>query len=407
MADFFQHGLITTIHSFDSATRQQHEDMLHQCVRRRPVGLLLPVTASDMRADPFGRIVEELVHATYVNTIVVVLGQTQGVDDYRETLHRTAPLGKRVQILWMESPRVEALSQELTEAGLHLGEHGKGRSVWTAFGYLLADSRLWAYVLHDCDIVNYDRDMLARLCLPMVHPSFDFDFCKAYYARFTTRLYGRVARLLVTPLLRAMLVCYGPNHFLSYLDSFRYPLSGEFAVTPMLARYNRIPCNWGLEVATLSEVYRNTSIKRVCQVDMCSSYEHKHQTMDVDKPDAGLMKMGSDIILTLYRTLASMGMVFERSTVVTLRATYLRAAQDAIRQFQADAVMNGLEYNRHEEELAVETFAEIIAASGDIFLSQPSEDTLIPNWNRVLSFAPDFPDRLREAAQHDAEDLSS
>lgn len=404
MADFFQHGLVTTIHAFESATRQKHEDLLTEAAKQRPVGLLLPVTASDMRAEPFGRIVEELTGASYVDTIVVVLGQAPSPEDYREALQKIAPLGSKAEILWMESPRINALNQELRNAGLHLGSPGKGQSVWTAFGYLLADPRLSAYVLHDCDIANYDRDMLARLCLPMIHPSFDFDFCKAYYARYTTRLYGRVARLLVTPLVRAMLVCYGANPFLTFLDSFRYPLSGEFAVTPMLARYNRIPSDWGLEVGTLAEVYRNTSQKRVCQVDMCASYEHKHQTMNVEEPKAGLMKMASDIIQTLFRTLASMGMVFERSAIVTLRATYLRAAQDAIRQYQADAVMNGLEYNRHDEELAVESFAQVISTSSDSFLSTASSNALIPNWNRVLSIDPRFPEKLRQATASDTEE---
>jgi hypothetical protein len=55
----------------------------------------------------------------------------------------------------------------LNDAGLTVSTPGKGRSVWTAFGYLLADPRLEIFALHDCDIVNYDREMLARLCLPI------------------------------------------------------------------------------------------------------------------------------------------------------------------------------------------------------------------------------------------------
>ena len=129
------------------------------------------------------------------------------------------------------APRVQGLYQQLNDAGLTVTTPGKGRSVWTAFGYLLADPRLEVFALHDCDIVNYDREMLARLCLPLVHPSMDFEFCKAYYARVTDRMHGRVVRLLVSPLLRALISLLGYDRFLVYLDSFRYPLSGEFAVT--------------------------------------------------------------------------------------------------------------------------------------------------------------------------------
>lgn len=39
----------------------------------------------------------------------------------------------------------------------------------------------------------------------------------------------------------------------------------EFSMDVNLARVNRIPGDWGLEVGTLAEVYRNTSINRVCQ----------------------------------------------------------------------------------------------------------------------------------------------
>ena len=171
---------------------------------------------------------------------------------------------------------VRELYSLLNNAGLNLSVPGKGRSVWTAFGYLLANPNLKAFVLHDCDIVNYDWGMLVRLCLPIVHPSLDFEFCKAYYARCTDRMHRRIVRLLVTPLLQALISVVGSDRFLLYLDSFRYPLSGEFTVTRTLARSNRIPSDWGLEIGTLAEVYRNTSVKRVCQVDLCRQYEHKH-----------------------------------------------------------------------------------------------------------------------------------
>jgi hypothetical protein len=44
------------------------------------------------------------------------------------------------------------------------------RSCWLAYGYLQAMGDCDVIALHDCDIVNYDRRMLARLCYPIVHP---------------------------------------------------------------------------------------------------------------------------------------------------------------------------------------------------------------------------------------------
>ncbi len=407
MSDFYQHGQITTLHDLGTANDERLDALLVEAAAERKIGLILPVTASDMRAAPFGRIVDALRDVHYIDTIVVVLGVAPDVADYRETAEKVAVLGERAHVLWTDGPRVRRLQEELIEAGFRLGSPGKGQSVWTAFGFLLADASLNAFVLHDCDIVNYETRMLARLCLPMVDRSLDFEFCKAYYARVTDRMHGRVVRLLVRPLLRALLALVGPDPFLVYLDSFRYPLSGEFAVTANLARSNRIPSDWGLEVGTLAEVFRNTSIKRVCQVDLCVPYEHKHQDLSMGDPGKGLMKMATDILTTIFRTLASRGTLLDTAHFQTLRSAYLRHAQDAIRKYHADALINGLAYDRHMEEEAVEGFAGRITVAGETFQADPSGGEAIPNWARVLAAKADFPQRLREASAADAAEFGS
>lgn len=405
MADFFQHGPIATLHDLGTISREHLEGVLAKATRRYKLGLVLPVTASDMRAAPFARIVSELEGVSYVDQIVVVLGLAPEIGDYAETLSRVAPLGSKARVLWTDGSRVQRLYQTLAEAGLHLTAAGKGRSVWTAFGYLMADPRLQAYVLHDCDIVNYDREMLARLCLPLAHPSLDFEFCKAYYARRTDRLHGRVVRLLMTPLIRALITMLGPNSFLVFLNSFRYPLSGEFGITAMLARSNRIPGDWGLEVGTLAEVFRNTSTKRVCQVDLFHEYEHKHQSVSLDDPSKGLMRMARDILVSIFSTLASMGIVLQPGHFITLRSAFLRAAQDSIRQYHADALINNLQFDRHEEEVTIEGFASQIIAAGETFQLDPAGSEASPNWVRVLSAFPDFPEQLQQAVAEDEQEF--
>jgi glucosyl-3-phosphoglycerate synthase len=407
MADFYQHGLIATIHDLGTIQRDRLERMLEKFAVNCRVGLVLPVTADDMRAEPFGRILDELASVRWVQEVVVTLGVAPGVDDFRETLDKTRALGDRARVLWTDGPRVQRMYQQLNDAGLAVTTPGKGRSVWTAFGYLLADPRLEILALHDCDIVNYHREMLARLCLPLVHPGLDFEFCKAYYARVTDRMHGRVVRLLVSPLLRALMSLLGHVPFLAYLESFRYPLSGEFAVTANLARSNRIPSDWGLEVGTLAEVYRNTSLKRTCQVDVCRQYEHKHQALSLDDPSKGLMKMAVDILINIFRTLASMGTVLGSEHLITLRSAYLRSAQDAIRHYHADAMINGLEFDRHDEEQAVEGFSRQIALAGELFHREPVGGEAIPNWVRVLSAFPDFPKQLRQAVEEDLHEFGN
>ncbi len=397
MPDFYQHDLVTTIHDLRTGQLDGLEKMLRDATRDNHVGLVLPVTASDMRAEPFDRIVRELAGADYIDTIVVSLGVAPEQTDYDETVAKVAPLGEKATVLWTDGPAVQSLYDELIDSGISVSTPGKGRSVWTAFGFLLDDPKINTFVLHDCDIVDYDRLLLARLCLPMVHPALDFEFCKAYYARVTDRMHGRVVRLLVTPLLRALKLIYPQSEFIRFLACFRYPLSGEFSLTRNLARTNRIPSDWGLEVGTLAEVYRNTSLKRVCQTDLCRLYEHKHQVLSLEERNSGLMRMAIDILTTVYRTLASQGVVMSEAMFITLRASYLRLAQNCIRQYASDALVNDLVFDRHSEESAIDAFADCITTAADLFREDPNGAQAIPNWTRIRAAFPGFTQRLREA----------
>jgi len=406
VSDFIQHGPISTLHDFGTMDSQRLEQYLVDATRDYRLGLVLPITSSDMRAPAFEKIVHELRGVQFLKKIVVVLNRAPDEQDYRDCRNRVAPLGSLCKILWTDGPRGMAAYEQLNTAGFDVSMAGKGRAVWSAFGYLLADSEIKAMVLHDCDIVSYHRDMLMRLCLPMAHRAFDFDFCKAYYARVTDRMHGRVVRLLMTPLLRSLIKVLGNDDFLVFLSSFRYPLSGEFAVTSTLARANRIPSDWGLEVGTLAEVFRNTSPKRICQIDLGHPYEHKHQPVSLDDAKRGLMKMTSDILRSLFRTLASRGVVFAPGMFNTLQAAYLRNAQDAIRQYHADATINGLNFDRHSEEEAVEGFAKLITQTGNDFLDHSVAAQEMPTWTRVRSALPDFPSHLEQIVEDDAKQYS-
>ena len=93
-------------------------------------------------------------------------------------------------------------------------------------GYVLATGKAESVALHDCDILTYDRGLLARLIYPVANPLFNYEFCKGYYARVADgKINGRVSRLLVTPLIRALQKVVGHNEYLEYMDSFRYPLA--------------------------------------------------------------------------------------------------------------------------------------------------------------------------------------
>ena len=125
--------------------------------------------------------------------------------------------------------------------------------------------------LHDCDILTYNKNLLARLVYPIANPLFNFEFCKGYYPRVTeSKINGRVTRLLINPFylpLNQQLV----KEYIDYMKSFRYPLSGEFSFRKNLLTDIRIPSDWGIEIGVLSEVYRSNNLARICQVDIADN----------------------------------------------------------------------------------------------------------------------------------------
>jgi glucosyl-3-phosphoglycerate synthase len=291
--------------------------------------------------------------------------------------------------------------EKLSAADLDPGHRGKGRNLWLCFGYVLAGGRAKVIASHDCDILTYDRELLARLCYPVANDRLGFDFCKGYAARFTSQLNGRVMRLLFTPLIRSLESIIGHHPFLSYMDTFRYPLAGEICVDLDVVRRARMPSDWGVEVGMLAEVFRVTSQKAICQVEIAERFDHKHQELSAGNPAKGLNKMATDIALRIFRTMAAEGIRLDSGLFDSLQSAYLRKAEDTIRFYSADADINGLAFDRHQEELAVATFVKSIRNAAREYMADPLGGALIPNWNRVESALPDFLDEFREAVECD------
>lgn len=398
MADFYQTGLLTTLHRLKPNSVERIEADLERFAHTKPIGLVLPALYSEFEAQAMTRIVSELRQVRYLQRIVVALGRATA-EQYARVKAVFQDFYTPVTILWMDSAKVQALLQMLRDRGLSAGEDGKGRSCWLAYGYVLAKRDCDVIALHDCDIVNYDRQLLARLCYPVTHPHLAFEFCKGYYARVSDRMHGRVTRLFITPLIRSMLDMAPGASFLRFLDSFRYALAGEFAMDVNLARVNRIPSDWGLEVGVMAEVYRNCALSRVCQVDLTDNYEHKHQILSAGDSSKGLTRMACDVAKSLFRTLAAEGLIFTADHFRSLEVRYVRMAQDTIARYYADAMLNGLKFDRNAEELAVTAFAGSLRAAAREFIEDPLGLPLIPNWNRVLSAIPEFTALLEDAVE--------
>lgn len=401
MADFYQNGIITTLHNLSDRPVEDLEEDLVRFSKKRPLGLLLPSLFSELEGPALGNIVDEIAQAPYLDQIVIGLDRADE-EQFRYAKKFFSKLPQHHRILWNDGPRLRALDAELQDLGLAPREPGKGRNVWYCMGYILASGRAESIALHDCDITTYSRDMLARLIYPVAHPQFNYEFCKGFYARVADgKINGRVSRLLVTPLLRALKKVFGDNRYLEYMDSFRYPLAGEFSFRRDVLNDIRIPSDWGLEIGVLSEMHRNYSNNRLCQVDIADCYDHKHQDLSLEDANAGLSKMSIDITKALFRKLATQGHTFNTETFRTLKATYFRIALDFVETYHNDAMMNGLKLDIHGEEEAVEMFARNIMTAGDQFLTMPMAKPFVPSWNRVVSAMPDVFDRILEAVELD------
>jgi glucosyl-3-phosphoglycerate synthase len=400
MTDFYQTGIITTLHQLGQPSLERLESELLGFAKTRPIALVLPALYSEFEGPAMPGIVQELSKVKYLNEIVLALDQATE-DDFRRVREFMSPIQTEVKIIHNNGKRIGEVYETLTRNGLDAGLRGKGRSAWLAYGYVLARGKSDVIALHDCDIVTYSRELLGRLCYPVANPNLNYVFCKGYYSRVTSKMNGRVTRLLVTPLVRSLQQLTGQHGFLAFLDSFRYSLAGEFSMSTDLARINRIPSDWGLEVGSLAEVYRNYSPRRVCQVDIATTYEHKHQILSADDAEKGLMKMSVDICKSIFRTLASDGVVFSEGMFRSLIVTYLRQAEDTLMKYEADAMINGLTFDRHEEAKAVEAFSRAIAMASQAFVENPMGNPLIPNWDRVSAAIPDIFEMLKLAVDAD------
>jgi glucosyl-3-phosphoglycerate synthase len=407
MSEFSQNGVVATLHDFSNRDLKDLERDLKKFSKDRKMELILPCLYSELEGSALPNIVSEISKTNYLNHIIIGLDRANE-EQAKKAWNFFKKLNCPFTILWNDGPNLLKLDKELKNYNLAPQELGKGRNVWYCLGMAIARGEARSIAFHDCDILTFDRRLLAKLFYPVVNPLFNFEFCKGYYPRVAEgKMNGRVSRLLVTPLLTAMEKTVGHNDYLDYMKAFKYPLAGEFSFRRNLMADMRIPCDWGIEIGILSEMYRNQASNRICQVDLADTYDHKHQDLSIDDQTKGLSKMSIDIIKTLIKKLATQGNSFSLETFRSIKATYYRTALDMIDIYRSDALMNGLKYDSHMEEKAVELFALNIMKAGESFFENPMDTPFIPTWSRVNSAIPNFMNRLKKKVELDNEKYKS
>ena len=401
MSDFSQNGIVSDLHDFGTKSTNDIEKDLLKFSKERKMELILPSLYSELEGTALPKIVNEISKTQYLSHIII------GLDKANEKQAKNAwkffkKLKTPFTILWNDGPKLKKLDQELKKKDLAPNEQGKGRNVWYCLGMCIARDNARSVALHDCDIKTYDRRMLAKLFYPVVNPLFNFEFCKGYYPRVAdNKMNGRVARLLVFPLITAFEKTIGRSNYLDFMKSFKYPLAGEFSFRRNVLPELRISSDWGIEVGILSEMQRKFSPHNTCQVDLADSYDHKHQKLSANDMSKGLSRMSIDIIATMIKKLATQGNSFSLETFRSLKATYYRSALDLIDIYRTDADINGLKFDSHSEEKAVELFALNIMKAGESFFKNPMDTPFIPTWSRVKSAIPDILTRLKDTVEED------
>lgn len=416
MGTFYQGRYLTTMHDLYQVRGKEYESILESRLelfaRHKNIALLLPSLYSEIHVPGvLDNIIEEINSTSYISQIVIALGGA-GENEFleaKEYFNRLKKSCNDVMVVWVDGPGIQSLLSTLEERRFNIGVKGKGQSVWTALGYLLSREKSDVICLHDCDIVTYDKVLLGRLAYPVANPNNDFEFCKGYYTRISPddfSMKGRVTRLFVYPFLDVWIDLmkrrgdFAMEKFFRFHRAFYYPLAGEFCFSTQLAKGLNFACNWGLEVSTLSEVYRRLNLRKIAQIDIAQNYEHKHQELSPDDPEKGLHRMVVDIASFFFNYARAHGHEITGAFCRMVMESYYHNGLAYVKRFCEDADANCLEFDRYQEEQTVQNFANFI---GSVWkeIKHGSYSHQIPSWNRVAYSCPEVYEKILRIVEDD------
>lgn len=384
MSDISQHSPICTLQRLKETPRLHSE--LAELTAERPVALILPCHAGEFTRPALAGILAELSRSPFLSEVLLPVNglAKEEVKPVERLLAGQLKIPHR--LLWCD-PLLETLTPVLPQF-----RPGKGSNVWLALGLLAREKRAHFVLLADADVKTFRLEMLGRLAFALAHPDLGFSFAKSYYPRVTDRIYGRVSRLFVAPLLQALVRAGGHLPLLDFLRAFRYPLAGECGLTLELARALPLETGWGLEIGMLCDLFRVADPRSVCQVDAGIRYDHKHQPLGDGR--SGLVRMCGEIAQTLLAHLEAEGVRPGRALFEAIGTSFEREAAEAIRRSEALARINALRFARDQESAAVRLFSATLKETLCGILGGTAPPASLPAWNHtpptVSRIAADF-----------------
>lgn len=367
-------------------------------MKEHPLYLFLPATYedaqnSDVMEHIFAVLNDVQANDASIDNIVLGLDAATEKKQFEEVKEKMKHI-PNAKVIWNDAPEIQELYQEFQKQGLPT-HSGKGRNMWTGLGYRYMTDRNSSFVTHDCDIKPdyYSREFIMSLITPILHPAFgEQDFTKAYYTRITPegdefKMSGRATRLLVYPFLDAVHENYGKisKTILDYVDhlkSFKYPLSGEFAMRSNLANSLTIQPDWGLEIGSLNSLFQTRY--HISQVDL-GLYDHKHSSVSSDNPNGGLNKMAEDIVKTVFRKLYSLAeeAAMDKDAFGNMMYDYRKFADDLIMKYKRVSASKGMIYDEIAEVEAKHVFRKAIKRAYNNFIADPEEVQSLPPWGSI------------------------
>lgn len=160
-----------------------------------------------------------------------------------------------------------------------------------------------AIIWHDTDIRGFDKLEVVRGLASAIFQG--CDFAKASFTRAKEngeRLYGRVTNVIAIPFIKSLQKLANDNDnnllALEILAQFRYPCSGEVALTPSMALTLKIPNDFGIEAMNLTEISGKVASHQTTAGDVfLGPYDHYHSSKE------SLGKMAEEVLTGFMQAL--------------------------------------------------------------------------------------------------------
>jgi hypothetical protein len=265
---------------------------------------------------------------------------------------------------------------------------GKGSGIWLSVPITRGD--IVCFV--DADIMDFKKEFITGLCHPIIYSwkvqEAAIKFVKAYYTRATiTRtnsevsiLGGRVCRLLAIPLLKSV-----ADTFKLYLglESMKYPLAGEFAVSRDLIEQWNFPNTYAVETSLLFQTYDLIGPSSMAQLDLDI---HRH----IGQPFENLETMAYQIVDSILRVVdEKLGRPLANEEKEQLISSYQENVDNLLGMYEKMTARlkkteDNLVYSRENDIEKARLLKRVIS---DVLMGKSKEKRpgyfLSPSWRRI------------------------